>query len=175
MPSQQTTLLFDAATPGVSRREVRAFAKRLQDEIASGDAFECLITTSRDLRRLNREFRNHDYPTDVLSFPRSSHTATNRAATVRERSSESFFHNRVGTPTDARFLGEIAISFDHARQQAAEHGHTVNQEIEILMLHGLLHLLGMDHETDRGQMSRAERKWRDILRLPTGLIERARA
>ena len=159
MPSQQTTLLFATATPGVSRREVRAFAKILQNEIATGAAFECLIASDRELRRLNREFRNHDYSTDVLSFPRSART---RAC-------------RVGTHADASFLGEIAISFDHAQQQAAEHGHSVNQEIEILMLHGLLHLLGMDHESDRGQMSRAERKWRAILGLPTSLIERARA
>ncbi|HYL76284.1 MAG TPA: rRNA maturation RNase YbeY [Bryobacteraceae bacterium] len=159
MPSQQATLLFATATPGVSRRAVRAFAKILQEEIASGDAFECLITTSRELRRLNREFRNKDYPTDVLSFPRSART---RAC-------------RVGTHADACSLGEIAISFHHALQQAAAHGHTINQEIEILMLHGLLHLLGMDHQTDRGQMSRTERKWRLILGLPTGLIERARA
>jgi len=71
--------------------------------------------------------------------------------------------------------GEIAISFDAAHRQAAEYGHSVQQEIEILILHGLLHLLGMDHETDRGQMSAAERKWRISLRLDAGLIERAGA
>jgi probable rRNA maturation factor len=70
------------------------------------------------------------------------------------------------------FLGEIAISFARAKQQAAEHSHSVTQEIEILMLHGVLHLLGMDHEADRGQMARAERKWRETLGLPAGLIER---
>ena len=148
MPTQQTALLFDAATPGVSRRAVRAFAKRLEREAAAGRAFECLITTSRELRRLNREFRKQDYATDVLSFP---------------------------APHPTGFLGEIAISFEHAQQQSAEHGHHVDQEIEILMLHGLLHLLGMDHESDRGRMSRAERKWRAILGLPPGLIERVRA
>ena len=71
------------------------------------------------------------------------------------------------------FLGDIAISFQRAQRQAAEYGHPVNQEIEILMLHGVLHLLGMDHEKDRGQMARAESKWRAALGLPAGLIKRS--
>jgi probable rRNA maturation factor len=71
-------------------------------------------------------------------------------------------------------LGDIAISAKRASQQALEHGHSVEQEIRILMLHGVLHLLGMDHESDRGRMRRAERKWRARLELPAGLIERVR-
>jgi probable rRNA maturation factor len=71
--------------------------------------------------------------------------------------------------------GEIAISYDAARRQSNEFGHAVNQEIQILMLHGLLHLLGMDHETDGGRMLSAERKWRIRLGLPAGLIERVSA
>jgi probable rRNA maturation factor len=117
----------------------------LEAELAAGRAFFCLIASDKELRRLNREFRNQDYPTDVLSFPSAD---------------------------SGEFLGEIAISFAKAKQQADEHGHSVTQEIQILMLHGILHLLGMDHETDRGQMARAERKWRETLGLPTGLIER---
>ncbi len=73
------------------------------------------------------------------------------------------------------FLGDIAISFPTARRQAAEYGMRVDQEIGILMLHGMLHLLGMDHHTDRGRMARAEAKWRAALGLPCGLIERARS
>jgi len=145
MSRQQTTLLFEVPTPGASRQSVRSFAKLLESELAPGRAFCCLITSDKELRRLNREFRNQDYATDVLSFPSAG--------------------------TDA-FLGEIAISFARAKQQAAEHSHSVTQEIEILMLHGVLHLLGMDHEADRGQMARAERKWRETLGLPAGLIER---
>lgn len=71
--------------------------------------------------------------------------------------------------------GEIAISLDRAIAQAAEHGHSVADEVKILMLHGMLHLDGMDHETDSGEMARAELRWRKRLGLPTGLIERARA
>lgn len=71
--------------------------------------------------------------------------------------------------------GEIAISFDRAAAQASQHGHTVDDELRILMLHGALHLAGMDHETDSGEMARAEMRWRKRLGLPHGLIERARA
>jgi probable rRNA maturation factor len=104
----------------------------------------CLITTDAKLRSLNRRFRRMDAPTDVLSFPSAN-----------------------GVP------GEIAISFDRALEQAAELGHPVDQELRILMLHGLLHLTGMDHETDQGAMASAEKRWRKRLRLPVGLIERA--
>jgi probable rRNA maturation factor len=145
MSRQQTTLLFEVPTPGTSRQSARSFAKLLESELAPGRAFCCLITSDKELRRLNREFRQQDYATDVLSFPSADSNA---------------------------FLGEIAISFAKAKQQAAEHRHSVTQEIQILMLHGVLHLLGMDHENDRGQMARAERKWRETLGLPAGLIER---
>lgn len=147
MPVEQTTLLFHSATPGLARSAARAFAKRLQVEVASGRAFACLIADDGELQRLNRDFRKKNYATDVLSFPSGQADG---------------------------FLGDIAISFDHAKRQAAEYGHPVGQEIEILMLHGVLHLLGMDHEKDGGQMARAENQWRTALGLPRGLIERVR-
>ncbi len=71
--------------------------------------------------------------------------------------------------------GEIAISFDRAAEQAAGMGHSIDEELRILMLHGLLHLSGMDHETDSGEMAKAEERWRKKLKLPVGLIERAHA
>jgi probable rRNA maturation factor len=148
MSRQQTVLLFDVLTPGLSRHSARSFAKLLESELTPGRAFCCLITSDKELRRLNREFRHQDHATDVLSFP---------------------------TAGSDLFLGEIAISFVKAKQQAWEYGHSVDQEVEILMLHGVLHLLGMDHETDGGRMARAERKWREKLGLPTGLIERVSA
>ncbi len=147
MPSEQTTLLFHTPTSGLSRRQVRAFAKRLETELTSRP-FTCLITTDAELRRLNRDFRKIDRATDVLSF---------------------WSKQNLG------FLGDIAISFDHAQRQAAEYGHAVDDEIKILMLHGVLHLLGFDHEKDRGKMARAENKWRAALGLPRGLIARVRA
>jgi len=72
------------------------------------------------------------------------------------------------------FLGDIAISFARARAQARAFGHDTGQEVRVLMLHGLLHLLGMDHTADSGRMARAEKRWRARLGLPTGLIERVR-
>ena len=149
---EQTTLLFHSATPGISRGfsrlQARAFAKRLETEVTRGRPFTCLIAGDEELRRLNREFRKNDYSTDVLSFPS---------------------RQTLG------FLGDIAISFPHAQRQASEYGHGVGTEIEILMLHGVLHLLGMDHEKDHGQMARAENKWRAAFGLPGGLIVRARS
>lgn len=149
MPTRQTSLLFQVATPGLARRGARAFAKRLESEVAGGRSFCCLVTNDKELQRLNRQFRKKDYATDVLSF------------------------RALGDPDSA--LGEIAISFDRAKEQAVELGHAVGDEVALLMLHGVLHLLGMDHETDRGQMARAERQWRSTLGLPAGLIERRTA
>jgi probable rRNA maturation factor len=68
---------------------------------------------------------------------------------------------------------EIAISLDRAAAQAAEYGHSIEDEIRILILHAMLHLTGMDHETDNGGMARAEARWRRRLGLPSGLVERA--
>jgi probable rRNA maturation factor len=68
---------------------------------------------------------------------------------------------------------EMAISLDRAAVQAKELGHSLDEELRILMLHGLLHLCGMDHEADSGNMLRAEIRWRKRLGLPAGLIERA--
>jgi probable rRNA maturation factor len=149
MPAEQTTLLFHSGTPGLARglprRQARAFAKRLESDLTRGRPFTCLIAGDAELRRLNRDFLKKDYATDVLSFP---------------------------SKQTLGFLGDIAISFEHAQRQAAEYGHAVAQEIEILMLHGVLHLLGMDHEKDQGQMARAEKKWRAALGLPHSLIAR---
>jgi probable rRNA maturation factor len=72
-------------------------------------------------------------------------------------------------------LGELAISVERADAQANSFGHSRVDEIRVLMLHGLLHLAGMDHETDRGAMSRAEKKWRSYFALPATLISRANA
>jgi probable rRNA maturation factor len=130
----------------LNRALLRAFAERLSAEVAGGGRFCCLVTSDAALQRLNRGFRGKDTPTDVLSFP---------------------------CPTPDGALGDIAISAHRAAEQAREFGHPVETEICILMLHGLLHLMGYDHETDRGRMRRAETRWRRALGLPAGLVERA--
>jgi probable rRNA maturation factor len=71
--------------------------------------------------------------------------------------------------------GDLAISLDTAKRQAEEHGHTLRDEVRVLLLHGLLHLSGMDHETDRGEMALRESVLRAKLRLPNGLIARTTA
>ncbi len=148
MSPEGSTVTFRRVPANLRRRSIERFARTLQTEVARGRGFDCLITGDADLRRLNREFRGKDAPTDVLSFP---------AAPKADR------------------LGDIAISVGRARAQSREFGHALEQEVQILMLHGVLHLLGMDHESDRGRMARAEKRWRAALGLPNGLIERVRS
>jgi probable rRNA maturation factor len=142
--SDGSTVSFRRIPVDVRAKALGLYARRLETELARGRAFDCLITGDAELRRLNREFRGKDYSTDVLSFP-----------------------DALGPR-----LGDLAISAARARAQAREYGHTTEDEVRILMLHGLLHLLGMDHENDTGRMARAEKRWRARLGLPTGLIER---
>ncbi|HEV2446461.1 MAG TPA: rRNA maturation RNase YbeY [Candidatus Sulfopaludibacter sp.] len=141
-----STVTFRRVPTSLRRRPIGDFVRRLEREVAKGRPFDCLITGDADLRRLNRDFRGKDYATDVLSFP-----------------------------TPGRRLGDLAVSLARARAQARDFGHSAEAEIRILLLHGLLHLLGYDHETDNGRMARAERRWRARLGLPNGLIERVQS
>jgi len=155
MSSDGSTVTFRRMGQTLRRRPIERFALTLTSEVTAGKPFDCLITTDGELRRLNRDFRGQDTATDVLSFP--------AAAFAEPRSSRN------------GFLGDIAISLGRARAQARRFGHTVEQEIQVLMLHGVLHLLGMDHDTDNGRMGRAEKRWRASLGLPNGLIERVQS
>ena len=128
--------------PGLGRWLAEAAPRRTHGQVALaliGDA---------TMRRLNREFRRVDRPTDVLSFPAEE-------------------------PSKRPFLGEIAIARGVARRQAREMGHSLGVEIRVLALHGLLHLLGYDHDTDQGEMRRLEERLRRRSGLPSGLISRA--
>jgi probable rRNA maturation factor len=145
-------VLFRRIPAGVRPVALERYARVLRDEVAGGISFECLITNDRELQRLNLDFRGKDSATDVLSFPAG----------------------RNDDGSGPGFLGSLAVSWQRAAAQAREFGHSLETELRILMLHGILHLLGMDHETDRGRMARAEARWRARLRLPNGLIERAR-
>ena len=139
-------VLYEVRTPGLKRREMEAYARRLRGEVAGGRPFCCLVTSDEELQRMNREFLGKDYATDVLSFPSGD---------------------------EAGGLGDIAISWQRAQEQSEGEGHDTGMELRVLLLHGVLHLLGYDHETDRGRMKRAEGKWRRSLGLAGGLIERA--
>jgi probable rRNA maturation factor len=110
-----------------------------------------VITTDRRIRRLNRTWRGIDKATDVLSFPAGD------------------------DPGPARHLGDLVISRETAARQARNEGHSLGTEVRVLALHGLLHLLGYDHERDSGRMARIERRLRRQGGLPAGLIERGPA
>jgi len=112
---------------------------------ARGDVCVALVSDAR-MRALNRQFRGKDRVTDVLSFP-----AETRG-----------------------FLGDVVIAAGVAKKQAKAAGHSLNTEIRVLTLHGLLHLLGYDHSSDDGKMARIEARLRKKAGLPEGLIERAR-
>ena len=154
-----STVTFRRVAADVRPRALRGFARRLQQVVARGRVFDCLITGDAELRRLNREWRGKDYATDVLSFPSLDLPAPSPS--------------RRGSILNP--LGDLAISVTRARTQARQFGHSTEDELRILMLHGVLHLLGMNHETDSGQMARAEKRWRKALGLPNGLIERVEA
>jgi probable rRNA maturation factor len=109
------------------------------------------IVSDAEMRRLNRRYRNIDRVTDVLSFPADS----------RAR------------PQADRLLGDLAIAKGVAGRQARREGHAYALELRILALHGLLHLLGYDHQTDQGEMQRLEERLRQRAGLPVGLIDRA--
>jgi probable rRNA maturation factor len=111
-----------------------------------------MLTGDAAMRRLNREWRDVDRATDVLSFP-----ADDDGPRVRGQ---------------ARHLGDIVIATGVARRQALRAGHAYGAELKVLALHGLLHLLGYDHETDLGQMRRLEARLRRKGGLSAGLIER---
>jgi len=160
MPVHEPMVLMRRATSGLHAGRLEEFARALRRRVTGGREFQCLITGDAEMQRLNREFRRKDYPTDVLSFP------SGPPAHKRKK--------QAGTPI-LLSLGDIAISVDRARAQAREFGHPVDDEICILMLHGVLHLVGMDHERDAGSMARAEAEWRRKLRLPSALIERVGA
>ena len=148
MPASDPLVLFRRAPSRLDRRAIEGFARKLRHRVARGREFHCLIAGDAELLRLNRRFLGKNYPTDVLSFPAAE---------------------------GASDLGELAISAQRAAAQARAFGHTVEQEIHILMLHGVLHLTGLDHECDNGTMARAETRWRKKLGLPAGLIERTSA
>ena len=151
MSSDGSTVLFGALSAefkfsASEKRLLRSFACKLSAQVAQGKPFECLLADDSELQRLNKSFLNHDYPTDVLSFP-------------------------AAVPTF--MIGECAISLERAAEQSRHFGHSLIEEIQILMLHGVLHLSGLDHEKDSGEMARAEQHWRGKFHLPQALIERA--
>ena len=136
-----------APDPLPSLRALTAFLRKAQAAVRLRGEVTVLLTSDEQIRRLNRQFRGKNKATDVLSFP--------------------------AAPGPEKLAGDLAISVPTALRQAVACGHSLGTEIKVLMLHGLLHLAGYDHEADEGQMERRERILRARLKLPLGLIERA--
>ena len=131
-----------------SARTLSRFLSAAQAAVRLKGQVTVLLTTDVAIRKLNRQFRGKNKATDALSFPAEG----------------------LGTEGIA---GDLAISVTTALGQAAEQGHSLSAEIKVLILHGLLHLAGYDHEIDNGKMARRERVLRARLGLSQGLIERA--
>jgi probable rRNA maturation factor len=133
--------------PGVSSQGLSRFAGRVRRALKLSGVVGIVVTSSREMQRLNKRFRQKDKPTDVLSFPPLSEFTKQTA-------------------------GDLAISAQIAATNARRLGHTTSHEIKILILHGMLHLAGYDHERDSGEMARQETRLRKALGLNNGLIER---
>jgi probable rRNA maturation factor len=129
------------------RRELARFLRQTIEATGLAGEVSVLLTGDEAIRALNRRYRRKDKATDVLSFP---------AAEMAEG-----------------VAGDLVISLETALMQAEERGHTLEMEIRLLLLHGLLHLAGYDHETDKGTMRRKEARLRRELGLTAGLIQRA--
>ena len=135
------------------------------------------IVDDARIRELNRRYRRKDYATDVLSFPAFDSASNARARTASRRGRtdpQVTNHSNSQSPIpNPRPLGDVVIARGVARRQAREAGHSELTELKVLALHGLLHLLGYDHERDGGRMRRVERRLRRRGGLREGLIERS--
>jgi len=154
-PSARVLLLNRQRAARADWDEIRGFLHRLSTEVARSGFAVCLLSDT-GIRRYNKRFRGADYPTDVLSFP------------ARRRRNGSL--ENLG-----EYLGDVLISVETARENARRYGLRLEEEIEVLALHGVLHLLGYDHERDAGEMARVERRWSERLGLPENLTGRARS
>lgn len=137
-------ILFERPIQGVRERALALFAAKARHAIGLAGEVSILVAGSARIQELNRRFRKKNKPTDVLSFPSEA----------------------VGV------AGDLALSADIAAENAALLGHSAETELKVLILHGILHLAGYDHENDAGEMRTRESELRRKFRLPGGLIER---
>ena len=135
-----------AELPALSNSGLSRFLNRARVAVGIVGEVDVLLADDATLRRLNKTFRGKNKSTDVLSFPAADN--------------------------DQHMAGDLAISLETAAHQANAYGHSLRDEVRILLLHGLLHLSGLDHETDQGEMAAREAMLRSELCLPTTLIER---
>ena len=129
----------------VARGPLEEFFRRVLREmnLRDSDITICFVSDA-EIARMNLAFRGKKGPTDVLSFPAGT-----------EKKKKTYTEN-----TEKSYVGDIAIAPETARRYAKKNGRSLSNELRVLILHGVLHLLGYDHETDRGEMDRLERKMR---------------
>ncbi len=156
-PSQKTA----AAKQAGATRGLAAWLVKIAPASARGELCVALVSDRR-MRALNRQFRGKDAVTDVLSFPAQDRSVSSVPSSAR----------RATADRSVAFLGDIVIADGVAKRQAKAAGHGIQTEIRVLALHGLLHLMGYDHDGDDGKMARAEARLRKKAGLPAGLIER---
>ena len=148
----------------VARQPLEEFLYRVAEELGLGDSEVtiCLVSDA-EIARMNEAYRKKKGPTDVLSFParetlrRRKKTFTD-GAEVAEGTEKT--RKKKSSRTTERYLGDIAIAPETAMRYAKKNGRTLSSELRVLILHGVLHLMGYDHETDHGEMNRAERAMR---------------
>jgi probable rRNA maturation factor len=174
------------AGAGVRAPGLAAWLQSAAPVRARGEVTVAIVSDAR-IRALNRQYRKNDVPTDVLSFPAFAPAAPRRGKPGRTSRSGSPGEpdgfaprrtrgaNAVSGFSRTSHLGDIVIAAGVARRQAREAGHSLGTELRVLALHGLLHLLGYDHEHDDGEMARLERRLRLKAGLRVGLIERGAA
>lgn len=135
---------------GVDTRKLKLVAKQLLREVdEEGSALSVSLVDDREIAQLNREHRGKDKPTDVLSFP--------------------LYEAGEATPGDGeRLLGDVVISVDTARRQAADYDAPLQNEVYRLLIHGILHVLGHDHEQpeERAAMEAEERRLASAIGMP---------
>src|SRR4030066_1470594 len=135
----------------VDRQSIKSSADNILLLCGSGNAeLSILIVNNRVMRTLNRQYRGIDKPTDVLSFLSSPLLSACKGQGAYEEKA-------------LRFLGDIVISMEKMHAQAAERGHSPDKEFKILLIHGILHLLGYDHEVSHAEAQRMKRKEKLIL------------
>ena len=144
-----------AAGVGLSKAGLARFLSRARAAAGLDGEVHVLLADDATLKRLNKAFRGKNVATDVLSFPAAVTTV--------------FF----GDPNEPELAGDLAISLEMAARHAKRFGHSLRDEVRVLLLHGLLHLAGFDHEVDAGEMAAREFELRQKLKLPTSLIARA--
>lgn len=152
----------------IARDSLEAFLRRVKKELGVGEqGITVCFVSDTEIAGLNERFRKKAGPTDVLSFPMGTGgrvRTKKRKRVYTESREDSDVTEKVRRKSGAReaekYLGDVAIAPETARRYAKKNGRSLRDELRVLILHGVLHLMGYDHETDRGEMNRIEQKMR---------------